>query len=74
MAAHGGHAQIARRVTLSQALAVASSGKSVALIRASRLYKEGRIAIVTDVGGGMRWTRERGRRSALIADGEIVWS
>jgi hypothetical protein len=41
--------------------------------------REGRIAIVTDVGCGMRWTRQRqahtcGRRMTLQADGEAVWS
>jgi hypothetical protein len=39
---------------------------------------EGRIAIVTDVGHGMRWTRQRRRafwrgRTAQLADGEVVW-
>src|SRR6266849_616985 len=36
--------------------------------------QEGRIAIVTDVGQGMRWTRERRETSAAYADGEVVWS
>jgi hypothetical protein len=36
--------------------------------------QEGRIAIVTDVGHGMRWTRERRETSAAHADGEVVWS
>jgi len=35
---------------------------------------EGRFAIVTDVGFGMRWTRLRAGRSARLADGEVVWS
>jgi hypothetical protein len=35
---------------------------------------EGRIAIVTDVGLGMRWTRHVKRRMTLRADGEVVWS
>jgi hypothetical protein len=50
------------------------SGKSPLEARPSRARKEGRIAIVTDVGAGcdgrssMRWT------SAAWADGEVVWS
>jgi hypothetical protein len=35
---------------------------------------EGRIAIVTNVECGMRWTRRRAGRSAHLADGEVVWS
>ena len=37
-------------------------------------HTEGRFAIVTDVGHGMRWTRHVKRRITLRADGEIVWS
>jgi hypothetical protein len=36
--------------------------------------QEGRIAIVTDVGSGMRWTLWRRKTNAAEADGEIVWS
>ena len=36
--------------------------------------QEGRFAIVTDVGCGMRWTRHVKRRMTLRADGEVVWS
>src|SRR5215831_7541025 len=32
------------------------------IIRWSRSHKEGRFAIVTNVGSGMRWTRYRSRR------------
>jgi hypothetical protein len=42
------HAQIARRVIVSQR-ALAPSGKSVALIPPSRAHHEGRFAIVTNV-------------------------
>jgi hypothetical protein len=35
---------------------------------------EGRIAIVTDVGHGMRWTRMALLTRVLLADGEVVWS
>ena len=35
---------------------------------------EGRIAIVTDVGSGMRWTRWCRRTSDANADGKGVWS
>jgi hypothetical protein len=37
-------------------------------------HTEGRFAIVTDVGGGMRWTRMVLLTRALDADGEVVWS
>ncbi len=37
-------------------------------------HTEGRFAIVTDVGGGMRWTRAALLTRALFADGEVVWS
>jgi hypothetical protein len=35
--------------------------------------QEGRLAIVTNVGCGMRWTRAAQLTSALDADGEVVW-
>ena len=40
---------------------------------------EGRIAIVTDVGSGMRWTRGSSARDeradeSNLADGQVVWS
>jgi hypothetical protein len=35
---------------------------------------EGRIAIVTDVECGMRWTRRCCQTSGIEADGEVVWS
>jgi len=36
--------------------------------------QEGRLAIVTDVGSGMRWTRGLRLTGAANADGEIVVS
>jgi hypothetical protein len=36
--------------------------------------EEGRIAIVTNVGCGMRWTRLARETSAPVADGEAAWS
>jgi hypothetical protein len=36
--------------------------------------QEGRFAIVTDVGCGMRWTRALRETSAADADGKVVWS
>src|SRR5882757_11476908 len=40
--------------------------------------QEGRFAVVTDVGSGMRWTRQRQARKCWTkdadADGEVVWS
>jgi hypothetical protein len=49
-------APFALHANLSLTIPLAPSGKSVASIRASRARNEGRIAIVTDVGRGMRWT------------------
>jgi len=43
-------------------------------VSASRCRKEGRIAIVTDVGSGMRWTCWRRETNAAGADGEVVLS
>jgi len=78
-ARHTCHAQIARRANMSHASALVPSGKSRALFRASRRLEEGRFAIVTNVGSGMRWTQWC--RSARVAptndakaDGEGVWS
>jgi hypothetical protein len=53
---HGRNTHFARRVDLSQAFPLVMSGKSPLEARPSRARKEGRIAIVTDVGRGMRWT------------------
>jgi redox-regulated HSP33 family molecular chaperone len=36
--------------------------------------KEGRLAIVTDVGNGMRWTPMVPLTNGTKADGEVVWS
>ncbi|MEI9924504.1 MAG: hypothetical protein WDN50_14075 [Bradyrhizobium sp.] len=36
--------------------------------------QEGRFAVVTDVGCGMRWTRMVLLTRAPEADGEVVWS
>jgi hypothetical protein len=36
--------------------------------------QEGRFAIVTNVGHGMRWTRWRRKTGDANADGEVVWS
>jgi hypothetical protein len=54
--AHGHPAQFARRASMSHAIALAPSGKSKAHFRTSRGLEEGRFAIVTNVGCGMRWT------------------
>jgi hypothetical protein len=50
--AQGRHAQIARRVIVSQACALVPSGKSDALLRPSRAHHEGRFAVVTKRGAG----------------------
>src|SRR5579871_5627194 len=44
------------------------------LIPAVPPRREGRIAIVTNVGCGMRWTRWRRMTGAAEADGEVVWA
>jgi len=46
-------------------ISLCPSGKSSLQARPSRLRKEGRFAIVTSVGRGMRWTRQRARRAHL---------
>jgi hypothetical protein len=61
---HTHHAQIARRANMSHGSALASSGKSQALFRTSCGLEEGRFAIVTNVGSGMRWTRPHVRRTS----------
>ncbi len=50
------------------------SGKSEALVRPSRAHKEGRFAVVTNVGRRMRWTLALRLTSEVQADGEVVWS
>ena len=44
------------------------------MIRAVPCPREGRFAIVTSVGRGMRWTWAARATSAAEADGEVVWS
>jgi hypothetical protein len=58
---------------------LASSGKSAAHFRTSRLGQEGRFAIVTNVEPKMRWTCHVAACASHAderhdADGEIVWS
>jgi hypothetical protein len=36
--------------------------------------QEGRFAVVTDVGCGMRWTLSAPLTNGAIADGEVVWT
>ena len=38
------------------------------------LHKEGRFAVVTNVGRGMRWTHSHQLTRDERADGEVVWS
>jgi hypothetical protein len=54
--AHHSHAQIARRANLSQSASLISPPNHRHL-SAHPVPQEGRIAIVTDVGNGMRWTQ-----------------
>src|SRR5207302_4852096 len=69
--AHARHAQIARRVNLSQIGAIVRYPKSAATSRHPALATEGRIAIVTDVGCGMRWTRQRRARQWQLQGGSL---
>jgi hypothetical protein len=36
--------------------------------------QEGRFAVVTSVGRGMRWTPQCRKTDDIAADGEVVWS
>jgi hypothetical protein len=71
--AHARHAKIARRVILSQVGALASSGKSVALVRAIPRPPRGAF-----LDRHERWLRDAMVRhqltSDVLADGKIVWS
>jgi hypothetical protein len=53
---------------------LAPTGKSPLALRAVPHPQEGRIAIVTDVGRGMRWPRFALKTNARSSDGEVVWS
>jgi hypothetical protein len=44
------------------------------MVRTVPSPQEGRYAIVTSVGRGMRWTLWHARRSVLEADGKSAWS
>jgi hypothetical protein len=57
-----------------QCVAVDLISKSVAESTLSRSRKEGRFAVVTNVGSGMRWTRVVQKTNAPNADGEAAWS
>jgi len=74
---HASPAQFARRAIVSRSRAIDLTPKSVASFRLSRSREEGRLAIVTDVGNGMRWTHIAERihcaTSGVCADGEVVW-
>jgi len=63
--AHTRHAQIARRVNLSQGCGIAEDPKSAVCSPHPAPGHKGRFAIVTDVGYGMRWTRQRRARDGI---------
>jgi hypothetical protein len=70
---------IAAATLFTTKIPLAPSGKSSSHFRASCLDEEGRYAIVTSVGCGMRWTRSLAACSLhaderVNADGEVVWS
>jgi len=54
--AHARHARFARRANASHPEGIAVHPKSAASFAPFRAPQEGRIAIVTDVERGMRWT------------------
>lgn len=45
-----------------------------AALKSAEMPTEGRFAIVTNVGQGMRWTRAARLTKCADADGEVVWS
>jgi len=51
-----------------------SENQKLCILPAVLLPQEGRFAIVTDVGSGMRWTLMARETNALDADGKGVWS
>jgi hypothetical protein len=44
------------------------------IVRAHPVSTKGRFAIVTDAGGGLRWTQSARKTSVDDADDEAVWS
>ena len=61
---HNWHARFARRANVPHAVGIAGTPKSVASFHPSCVHKEGRFAIVTNVGRGMRWTQSIEARSS----------
>jgi hypothetical protein len=61
-------------IPLAKNILLPSRPKSSLCSALSRALQEGRFAIVTDVGCGMRWTQERAKTNGAFADGEVVWS
>jgi hypothetical protein len=59
---------------LCKNISLCSSGKSSLQIRAIPSHTEGRFAIVTDVGHGMRWTRQRFARDGIAGQVERLVS
>ena len=72
--AHIRTAQFARRANLPQSSRLRRRANHWLKLARLAPDKEGRIAIVTDVGRGMRWTLWQRETSAAKACGEIVWS
>ena len=54
----------ARRANVPHPVGIAETPKSVASFHSSCFHKEGRFAIVTNVGSGMRWTQSIEARSS----------
>src|ERR1700744_4820487 len=70
----GGHCVDSPVQPFPQKYFVSSPGRNTFKPHAIPPSQEGRIAIVTDVGCGMRWTRRCHETNETAADGEAVWS
>jgi hypothetical protein len=51
-----------------------SENQKLCILPAVPFPQEGRFAVVTDVGSGMRWTQQCRKTGGAEADGEGVWS
>ena len=65
--------KLIRVVSWSRAKISLSENQKMCILPAIPFPQEGRFAVVTDVGSGMRWTRRCCWTSDTEADGEVVW-
>jgi hypothetical protein len=66
--------KLIRIVSWPRANILLSENQKMCILPTVPLPQEGRFAVVTDVGSGMRWTRQCRKTSDTGADGEGVWS